>query len=206
MLKLLEGLQLGGNGGFGQVISTHDDELISIETGYGKAKKPEDYLDSFRQFILENRNKIAALNIAMTRPRELTREDLRQLRLALANADFNETAIRTAWREAKSEDIAASIIGYIRQLALGSPLIPFEARVERALKKILASRKWPAPQQKWLERIAKEMKRSIIIDNTTFEEGAFKNAGGFKNLQHVFGNDALTIIDQFEDAVWEDAA
>jgi type I restriction enzyme R subunit len=206
MLKLLERLQLGGNGGFGQVISTHDDELISIETGYGKAKKPEDYLDSFRQFILENRNKIAALNIAMTRPRELTREDLRQLRLALANADFNETAIRTAWREAKSEDIAASIIGYIRQLALGSPLIPFEARVERALKKILASRKWPAPQQKWLERIAKEMKRSIIIDSTTFEEGAFKNAGGFKNLQHVFGNDALTIIDQFEDAVWEDAA
>ena len=119
---------------------------------------------------------------------------------------FNETAIRTAWREAKSEDIAASIIGYIRQLAIGSPLIPFEARVDRALKKILNSRKWPAPQQKWLERIAKEMKRSIIIDSTTFEEGAFKNAGGFKNLQHVFGNEALTIIDQFEDAVWEDAA
>lgn len=206
MLKLLEALQLGGNGGFGQVISTHDDQLISIETGYGKAKKPEDYLDAFRQFILDNRNKITALNIAMTRPRELTREDLRQLRLALAAAEFREATIRTAWREAKNEDIAASIIGYIRQLAIGSPLIPFEARVDRALKKILVSRKWPAPQQKWLERIAKEMKRSIIIDVTTFEEGAFKNAGGFKNLQHVFGNEAPTIIEQFEDAVWEDAA
>ena len=206
MLKLLERLQLGGNGGFGQVISTHDDQLIAIETGYGKAKKPEDYLDAFRQFILDNRNKIAALNIAMTRPRELTREDLRQLRLALAEAEFSETAIRTAWREAKSEDIAASIIGYIRQLAIGSPLIPFEARVDRALKKILASRKWPAPQQKWLERIAKEMKRSIIIDGTTFEEGAFKNYGGFKNMQHVFSGDALTVLDQFEDAVWEDVA
>lgn len=206
ILKLLESLQLGGNGGFGQVISTHDDTLISIETGYGKAKKPEDYLDAFRQFVLDNRNKIAALNIAMTRPRELTRDNLRQLRLALAEAEFNETAIRTAWREAKNEDIAASIIGYIRQLAIGSPLIPFEARVDRALKKILASRKWPKPQQMWLERIAKEMKRSIIIDTTTFEEGAFKNAGGFKNLQHVFGNDAPTIIEQFEEAVWEDAA
>jgi type I restriction enzyme R subunit len=206
MLKLLERLQLGGNGGFGQIISTHDDQLIAIETGYGKAKKPEDYLDAFRQFILDNRNKIAALNIAMTRPRELTRENLRQLRLALAEAEFSETAIRTAWREAKNEDIAASIIGYIRQLALGSPLIPFEARVDRALKKILLSRKWPAPQQKWLERIAKEMKRAVIVDRTTFEEGAFKNAGGFKNLQHIFGGDALTLIDQFEDAVWEDAA
>jgi type I restriction enzyme R subunit len=206
LLKILERLQLGGNGGFGQVISTHDDQLITIETGYGNAKKPEDYLDAFRQFILDNRNKIAALNIAVTRPRELTREDLKQLRMVLAEAEFSEATIRTAWREAKNEDIAASIIGYIRQLALGSPLVPFEARVDRALKKILASRKWPAPQQKWLERIAKEMKRSIIIDRTTFEEGAFKNAGGFKNLQHVFGGDALTIIDEFEDVVWEDAA
>lgn len=206
MLKLLERLQLGGNGGFGQIISTHDDQLISIETGYGHAQKPEDYLDSFRQFILDNRNKIAALNIAMTRPRELTREDLRELRLELAKAEFNEATIRTAWREVKNEDIAASIIGYIRQLTIGSPLIPFEARVDRALKKILASRRWPLAQQRWLERIAKEMKRSVIIDSTTFEEGAFKTAGGLRNLQHVFGDDAVTIIEQFEDAVWEDAA
>lgn len=206
LLKLLVALQLGGTGGNVQVISTHDDELISIETGYGKAKKPEDYLSTFRQFIQENRNKIAALNIAVTRPRELTRGDLRQLRLALSEAEFSETAVRTAWRESKNEDIAASIIGYIRQMALGSPLVPFEARVEKALKKILASRDWPLPQKKWLDRIAKEMKRSIIIDETTFEEGAFKTAGGLKNLQHVFSGKAQAMLDEFEDAVWEDAA
>jgi len=206
LLHLLQRLQLGGDGSPGQVISTHDDQLIVIESGYGKAKKPEDYLDAFRQFIEDNRNRIAGLNIAVTRPRELTREHLRALRLALADAEFTEATIRTAWREAKNEDIAASIIGYIRQLALGSPLVPFEARVDRAIKKILASRAWPGPQKKWLERIAKEMKRSIVIDQSTFEEGAFKNAGGFKNMQHVFGNEAMKLVDQIADAVWEDAA
>lgn len=206
LLKLLESLQLGGNGGTGQVISNHEDELVGVETGYGKAKKPEDYLDAFKQFISENRNKIAALNIAVTRPRELTRDHLKQLRLALAEAEFFEPAIRKAWLESKNEDIAASIIGYIRQMALGSPLVPFEARVDKALKKILASKLWPAPQKKWLERIAKEMKRAIIIDQTTFEEGAFKTAGGLKNLQHVFQGHAQEILDQFEEAVWEDAA
>lgn len=204
--KLLEALQLGGGGGFGQVISTHQDEFIGTETGYGKAKKPEDYLDAFRLFILDNRNKIAALNVAVTRPKELTREHLRQLKLALAENEFNEAAVRTAWREAKNEDIAASIIGYVRQMALGSPLIPFEARVDRALKKILARRNWPLPQKKWLERIAKAVKNDIVLDDQTFEQPAFQNAGGLKSLQQIFEGNVQSVLDQFEDAVWDDAA
>ena len=206
LIKLLEGLQLGGSGGFAQVISTHDDELVSVESGYGKARKPEDYLDAFRQFIADNRNRIAALNIAVTRPMELTREHLKQLKLALAENEFNEAAVRTAWREAKNEDIAASIIGYVRQMALGSPLIPFEARVDRALKKILARRNWPLPQKKWLERIAKSVKHDLVLDAQTFEQPAFRNEGGFKRLQHIFDGKAQTVLDEFENAVWDDAA
>jgi type I restriction enzyme R subunit len=206
LIKLLQGLQLGGSGGFAQVISTHDDELVSVESGYGKARKPEDYLDAFRQFIADNSNKIAALKIAVTRPMELTREHLKQLKLALAEHEFNEAAVRTAWREAKNEDIAASIIGYVRQMALGSPLIPFEARVDRALKKILASRNWPLPQKKWLERIAKSVKNDLVLDAETFEQPAFRNEGGFKRLQHIFDGQAQTVLDEFEHAVWDDAA
>jgi type I restriction enzyme R subunit len=206
LIKLLQGLQLGGSGGFAQVISTHDDELVSVESGYGKARKPEDYLDAFRQFIADNSNKIAALKIAVTRPMELTREHLKQLKLALAEHEFNEAAVRTAWREAKNEDIAASIIGYVRQMALGSPLIPFEARVDRALKKILASRNWPLPQKKWLERIAKSVKNDLVLDAETFEQPAFRNEGGFKRLQHIFDGQAQTVLEEFENAVWDDAA
>lgn len=39
-----------------------------------------------------------------------------------------------------NEDIAASIIRFIRQVALGDVLMPYGDRVDRAMKKILASR------------------------------------------------------------------
>jgi hypothetical protein len=53
-----------------------------------------------------------------------------------------ELILQTAWRNATNEDIAASIIGFIRKAALGDALIPYSDRVDRSLKQILASRAW----------------------------------------------------------------
>lgn len=205
LLDALKQLQLG-NMGTEQVISDHPDQLIAVETGYGAYKRPEDYLDAFRQFITDNRNKIAALELVITRPRDLTRDDLRELEKALAAHEFTERMVGTAWKQAKNEDIAARLIGYIRQLALGSPLIPFEQRVDRALKKILTSQTWTPPQQKWLERIAKSVKESVVVDESTFSKGAYANQGGFRIVNEAFKGKALDVIHQFEDAVWQDAA
>ena len=98
----------------------------------------------------------------MTRPRDLTREDLKSLRLMLNEHNFSEVNLRTAWKDVKNEDIAATIIGYIRSLALGSPLIAYEERVNGALKKIKASQKWTPNQLRWLDRLAEQMKKNII--------------------------------------------
>src|SRR5690606_8175204 len=160
------------------VISTHDDELISVGRRYGSDSKgepiakPEDYLQAFTAFVRENINKVAALQVVTTRPRDLTREDLRTLRLLLAERGFDEAALRTAWKDARNEDIAASIIGYIRQAAIGSPLVPFEERVNRALARIKQSRKWSANQIRWLDRLAAQLKKEIIIDDTLFDAPA----------------------------------
>lgn len=205
LLNALKQLQLGRIG-TEQIISDHHDELVAVEAGYGAYSRPEDYLDAFRQFITDNRNKIAALDIVMTRPRELTREHLRELQVALAANTFTERMIGSAWKQAKNEDIAATLIGYIRQLALGSPLIPFETRVDNALKKVLASQAWTTPQQKWLERIAKSVKESVVVDESTFAKGAYANQGGFRIVNEAFKGKALEVIHQFEDAVWQDAA
>jgi type I restriction enzyme R subunit len=106
------------------VISHHPDQLRRVERGYGDATEPTDYLDGFRTFIASNLNKIAALTVITQRPPDLTRAELKALRLALDNAGYSETALRTAWRDATNADIAASIIGFIRQAALGDPLLP----------------------------------------------------------------------------------
>ncbi len=188
------------------LISYHQDELIGIETGYGDAEKPEDYLSSFRKYLEENINKIPALLVITQRPRDLTRAQLKELKLLLDSAGYRENHLRAAWRELTNEDIAASIIGFIRQAALGDALISYEERVDLAMKKILSSRKWTPPQRKWLERIAKQLKEETIVDREAFDRGQFKANGGFKRINKTFGGELETILSQINRELWQKQA
>ncbi|WP_047758540.1 helicase-related protein, partial [Geobacillus sp. ZGt-1] len=73
-----------------QYISHHEDKLLGVKRGYGNAEKPDDYLEAFGEFIRTNMNKIPALMIVCQRPSELTREELKQLRLELDRRGFSE--------------------------------------------------------------------------------------------------------------------
>ncbi|MBD2357035.1 type I restriction-modification system endonuclease [Tolypothrix sp. FACHB-123] len=187
------------------LVSRHADELVAIERGYGNAERPEDYLDSFRTFLLENMNKIPALMIVTQRPRELTRAQLKELRILLDTAGYTETNLKTAWREMTNEDIAASIIGFIRQATLGDALIPYAERVDRAMKKILASQPWTPPQRKWLERIGKQLKAETIVDREALDKGEFKTqGGGFERLNKTFAGQLEVILAEIGDWIWQD--
>lgn len=122
------------------LISHHADEIRRVERGDGNAERPQDYLDSFQRFLLENMNRIPALIVVTQRPRELTRAQLKELKLLLDAQGYSETNLQVAWREMTNEDIAASIIGFVRRAALGDPLVPYGDRVDRAIEKILKSR------------------------------------------------------------------
>lgn len=188
------------------IISEHEDEVRRVERGYGTATKPADYLDSFRTYLQENMNRLPALIIVTQRPRDLTRQQLKELRLELDRAGFSETALRTAWREITNEEIAASVIGFIRNQALGSPLVPYEERVVGAMKKILASRAWTMPQRKWLERIGKQLKVETVVDREALDHGQFKAEGGYARLDKVFDGQLEQVLGDFNDALWSDAA
>ncbi|HEY5241380.1 MAG TPA: type I restriction-modification system endonuclease, partial [Polyangiaceae bacterium] len=129
------------------VVSEKADELREVTHGYGKhgSGRPGDYLEAFRAFIESHMNKLPALLVVTQRPRDLTREDLRALKLALDEQDFGEKAVQTAWRDQKNEDIAATIVGYIRQLALGSPLVPYDERVDHAVQRLRKAHKFTDP-------------------------------------------------------------
>ncbi len=188
------------------LISHHEDKLIGVETGYGKAEKPEDYLNSFQAFLKENINKIPALLVVTKRPRDLTRTQLKELKLLLDNAGYPEKHLQVAWRELTNEDIAASIIGFIRKAALGDALISYEERVDRAMKKILTSRKWTPSQRKWLERIGKQLKQETIVDKEVFDQGQFKAQGGFTRINKTFGGELETILSQINQELWQEQA
>ncbi|XCS10207.1 type I restriction-modification system endonuclease [Aeribacillus pallidus] len=180
-----------------QYISTHEDELIGVKRGYGNAEKPDDYLQSFGEFIRNNMNKIPALMIVCQRPTELTREELKKLLLELDQKGFSEKKLQAAWREAKNEDIAADIIAFIRQQALGDPLISHEERIKHAMKKIYQMKAWPPVQKKWLERIEKQLLQESVLHpdpEKAFEYEPFKSRGGFKQLNQIFDGQLAQIV------------
>ncbi|SDW60613.1 type I restriction-modification system endonuclease [Nitrosomonas communis] len=189
------------------LISEHEDKLHKVERGYGKGKKPEDYLKEFTDFIQHHSNDIPALLTVRTRPRDLTRKQLRELELELHKAGFTETNLATAWREMTNQDIAARIIGYIRQAAIGDALLPYSERVDHALQKLLASRAWTTPQRDWLKRIAAQTKANLLVDREALDDPdlVFKReGGGFNRLDKLFNGELQQVLDNFNDSLWPD--
>lgn len=185
------------------LISEHDDEIKSVERGYGTAEKPEDYLAAFKKYLDEHLNDIPALLVVTQRPRELTREQLREIKRTLDQAGFNEATLRTAYRETTNQDIAATIIGYIRQQALGEPLIPYGQRIETAMQKIQSAHKWTNVQRTWLDRIAKQLQKETIVDRDAIDKGSFRDQGGFKRLNKVFEGNLEELLGDINQAMWE---
>ncbi|MDK0861433.1 type I restriction-modification system endonuclease [Clostridium perfringens] len=174
------------------IISDKKDKLISHTRGYGKGKKPEDYIQEFKNYIEENKNTIQALEIVCTRPQDLTKESLKQLRAILDNNGFNEEYLKTAWKDLKHEEIVADIIAFIRQQALGSPLESNEERVKRAVSRIKREYYLTRHQENWINRIEKVMLKEVVIDKETLDTGAFKaQGGGFDRLNEKLFNGNL---------------
>lgn len=202
---LLDRLASTAGPGKTAVIAPHADAVVAVEHGYGEGNaRPEDYLAAFQKFVEQHQNQIAALAVVCSRPRDLTRAQLRELKLKLDAAGYSEAKLRTAYRDWKNQDIAATIIGFIRQRALGSPLIAYSERVDRAVAKVLASGTFTAPQKKWLQRIAEQLKKEVVVDEEAFAKGAFVNVGGWKGVDKALGGRLKQIMDDLGDEVWND--
>ncbi|MBN1035639.1 type I restriction-modification system endonuclease [Clostridium botulinum] len=186
------------------IVTDRKDKVVSHTRGYGRGKKPEDYLEEFQKYIDENKNLIPALEVVCTRPQELTKESLRQLRAILDKNGFSEEYLKTAWKDLRHEEIVADIIAFIRQQALGSPLESNEERVKRAVARIKREYYLTKPQENWMNRIEKVMLKEVVIDKETFDTGSFKaQGGGFTRLNTIFGGKLEEIINKLKTYMFE---
>ncbi len=187
------------------VISDHEDELLEHSRGYGRGSKPEDYLDAFADYVKTNLNEIAALNIVCTRPKELTRESLRSLRLTLDREGFTTQQLNTAIFQMTNEEIAADIISLIRRYAIGSTLISHEARVRQAVDKLKKAHKFSKQELNWIVRMEKYLMEESVLNVDVFDEdGRFKAQGGFAKINKVFGNKLESIILELNEYLYDD--
>ena len=197
--------EVKANGDRAVVISTEEDELISHERGYGKGSRPEDYLDAFAAYVKNNMNEIAALNIVCTRPRDLTRESLKNLRLALDREGFTTKQLNTAISQMTNEEITADIISLIRRYAIGSALISHEARIHRAVERVKKAHSFSRQELNWLGRMEKYLIEESVLNVSVFDEDSrFKSQGGFARIDKVFKNKLESIVLELNEYLYDD--
>jgi type I restriction enzyme R subunit len=205
LLQQLDEVRALAGNPYAPVISGHPDELLLREQNYGDYTRPDDYLDSFTRFVREQLNQSVALAVVVNRPRDLTREQLKEVRLLLDRHGYPEARLQTAWRNKTNIDLAAGIVGYIRQAALGEALIPFDQRVARAMAHIHTLTAWTPMQRKWLDRIARQLGHEIVLD-ADFVNRAFAGDGGARQLDIRLGGKLQTVLDALAASLWPSAA
>ncbi len=203
IFKMLQ--ETKANGDRSVVISDQEDELLEHSRGYGNANKPEDYLDAFAAYVKANLNEIAALNIVCTRPKELTRESLKTLRLTLDREGFTTQQLNTAVSQMTNEEIAADIISLIRKYAIGSSLISHEARIRLAVDKLKKAHSFSKQELNWIARMEKYLMEESVLNVAVFDEdGRFSAQGGFNKINKVFGNKLESIVLELNEYLYDD--
>lgn len=189
--------QTKANGNKPVVISDAEDEVISHERGYSSGTRPEDYLDAFSTYVTTHINEIAALNIVCTRPKDLTREGLKNLLLTLDREGFTTQQLNTALSQMTNEEMAVDIITLIRRYAIGSALLSHEARIRKAVEKLKKAHNFSKQELSWIARMEKYLMEESVLNVSVFDEDSrFKAQGGFNKINKVFQ-------DKLESIVWE---
>jgi len=193
------------NGWRSVVISDAEDELISHERGYGNSNRPEDYLDAFAHYVKTNINEIAALKIVCTKPKELTRDSLKNLRLLLDREGFTTQQLNTAISQLTNEEITADIISLIRRYAIGSSLISHEARIRRAVDKLRKAHDFSKQELNWISRMEKYLLEESVLNVTVFNEDVrFRDQGGFDRINKIFQNKLESIVYELNEYLYDD--
>uniref|UniRef100_UPI0035699156 type I restriction-modification enzyme R subunit C-terminal domain-containing protein n=1 Tax=Labilibaculum sp. TaxID=2060723 RepID=UPI0035699156 len=187
---------------YATLYSEHKDVVEDVERAYDKNLKPKDYLESFADFLKQNKNTIAAINILCTKPSSLTRKDLKELRLILDEKGFNRVRLNAAYKEISNQDIVADIIAHVRTSALGSPLISHQERISQAIEKIKTAHQWNSIQLKWLDKIEMQLLAESVITIEDLNKPPFSMDGGLKRLDKVFKNETSTIINELNEYLY----
>lgn len=186
--------------------SDKKDVLKETTRGYGDTEKPEDYLEAFTAFVVENKDTIEAIRIACTKPSNMTKAQLKELKLILDKENFTISNLNEATSNIKNEQIVAEIIAYVRQAVLKTPIYNHEERVKEAFKKLISNEKYNKMQIDLLEKIKTYMLHESVLNAETFDAPVFKMEGGFARFDKKFGGKLNEIIEQINKYIYEGVA
>jgi type I restriction enzyme, R subunit len=204
---------------FEQTIDTVSKDQV-LEAGFSASarEKARAIVQSFEQFVRENKDEITALQILYSRPHKqrLTLKAIKQLADTIQRPPHVWTP-ELLWRAYEALDkskvrgsgrkVLADIICLVRfALHQEGELRPFKEQVNERFARWLATqqqngRKFTDEQIQWLEAIRDHIATSLAIESDDFDFVPFSQRGGFGRARQIFGNELQPLLSQLNEVL-----
>ena len=176
-------------------------------------------VQSFEQFIKDNKDEITALQILYSRPykKRLSFEAVKELAEAIQKPPrlWNETQLWQAYaalekskvRGASGKRILTDLVSLVRfAMHQENELVPFPERVNTNFKAWLATqqssgKKFTEEQRRWLEMIRDHIAANLGIEPGDFEYAPFTQEGGLGKVHQLFGKNLTPILETLNSAL-----
>ena len=183
-----------------------------IEAGFSD-DQANNIVQSFRQFIEENRDEITALQVLYERPyrQRLSYADIKALADALVSPPRSWTTERLweAYRQLDRSKVRGSgqrtladIVSVVRYAMGGADeLAPFADGVHERFSGWMAmqetaGRAFTGEQVRWLEAVRDHIAGSVSMEMSDFQYAPFNQRGGLGRAFHLFGEDLPGLLEE----------
>ncbi|RZB29897.1 MAG: type I restriction enzyme, R subunit [Desulfobacteraceae bacterium Eth-SRB1] len=189
-----------------------------IEAGFSAEalEKARGMIESFKQFIEDNKDELTALQILYSKPYKspLKFENIKELadtinkpphhwtedNLWAAYAALEKSKVRGA----SGARIMTDLVSLVRYaLDQENELVPFPEKVDANFKAWLAQQGKEFDEEKlhWLEMIRDHIAGNLSIDTEDFEYAPFSQEGGIGKVYQLFGDELNDILDELNEAL-----
>jgi type I restriction enzyme R subunit len=190
-----------------QIIDTVSQDVV-LSAGFDTTArdKARGTVESFREFIENNKDEITALSMLYSQPygqRQFTYQQIKQLANALSRPPRNLTPQKLwdAYAQLEADKVRGvgvqklltDIISLVR-FAMGEAevLEPFAVSVEEKFQQWLGGKEFSSVQVVWLEKIKEHIVTSVRIEAEDLQEMPQEAFQGYQ----LFGNDLMGILDE----------
>lgn len=180
----------------------------------GEQLKPDDYIESFVNWVKENNTKIDALEVIMKRPKNLELKHIKELAKTLRKqpGQYSVEKLNKALELSKNEnlkkhsdkvlDLVSELISYVKYAEDDGHFYALQEKVDLAVVDIVASERFTVEQLKWYNIIRDFVITRLRITKQDVNSAlVFRKVGGFANLNKLFNGKLQSLIDALNEAV-----
>jgi len=176
-------------------------------------------VESFEQFIANNREEITALQILYSQPhrRRLEFADLKELATVIKRPPYRlttealwrayDTLDKSSVRGTGKQRLMTDLVSLIKfALREEHVLQPFTDEVQARFENWLARQEtlhqpFTPEQRRWLELIAEHIATSLTIETEDFKYSPFSQRGGLGRAYQVFGHDLPKLLEELNEVL-----